>query len=292
MNKFNDVVRKRALVGVGIFCIAAVTTVGALSLREENEEQNPGQLVDLNETNPSEKGEGYLAEQPDTADSKKENKPDTTDSPKADAEKPEVKDDDKTQTADSKSPAEDTKKADSTKVEIKPEETDGDKIQTAEQPETDQKAEVLSPQVIAEQLTYHKENGLKWPVQGEILIPYSPDHGVYYTTLDQFATSEAIVISAEVGTQVLAAAKGVVIALDEDVRTGKTVTLAIGNNTQLVYGQLETGDLKAGDVLEEGACVGTVASPTRYYIEEGANVYFQVLEDGVSIDPTELLKEQ
>ncbi len=292
MNKFNDVVRKRALVGVGIFCIAAVTTVGALSLKDEEEEKTPDQLVDLNEKEPSGAEGEYLAEKPEETDPQKENKPGTEDGTKADvAEQPEVTDGDKVQTADNKDPAEDAKKADDTKTEVPPEVTDGDRTQTAEEPEEDKKTEVLSPQVIAELLTYHKENGLKWPVRGTVLIPYSPDHGVYFTTLDQFATSEAIVISAEVGTSVLAAAKGVVIAIDEDVRTGRTVTLAVGNNTQLIYGQLETGDLKVGDVLEEGACVGTVAEPTRYYIEEGANVYFQVLEDGVSIDPTELLKE-
>ncbi len=169
----------------------------------------------------------------------------------------------------------------------------GGNQQVAENPgktDGEQGAEVLSPQVIASQLTYSKANGLQWPIQGNILIPYSPDHGVYYTTLDQFATSDAVVIASAIGAEVLAAAKGVVVSIEENVRTGMTVTMALGNNTQLVYGQLDTGSLKVGDVLEEGECIGTVAAPTRYYVMEGANLYFQVLENGQSIDPTELLR--
>jgi murein DD-endopeptidase MepM/ murein hydrolase activator NlpD len=129
-------------------------------------------------------------------------------------------------------------------------------------------------------------------VEGEVIIPYSPDHGVFYQTLDQFSTSEAVVFSSVVGAKVKAAAKGVVVSIKEDVRTGTTVTLALGNNTNLIYGQLDVADLKEGDVLEAGECIGTVAEPTRYYVVEGPNLYFQVVEGETSIDPTELLKEE
>ena len=74
-------------------------------------------------------------------------------------------------------------------------------IQEVEQIED---TEVLSPQLIAEQLTFDKSMGLLWPLQGDVVIPYSPDHGVFHFTLEQFGTSDAVVLSSTVGTQVKA----------------------------------------------------------------------------------------
>ena len=323
MNKLGDLFRKRALLGVGVFLMAAVVTVGVLSIGGNDGDENPDQLVDLNDGNPSEgdkqvadgqepngddkqvaDGKEPTGDDKQVADGKEPNgddkqvadKPGTTGDDKQTADntdKPGTTGDDK-QTADNTdkpgTTGDDKQSADKTD---KPG-TTGDNTQTADKTDKTgddtQGTEVLSPQVIASKLTYNKATGLQWPLQGEILIPYSPDHGVYHETLDQFATSDALVIASEVGTQVLAAAKGVVVAIEEDVRTGQTVTLALGNNTELIYGQLVPGELKVGDVLEAGDCIGTVADPTRYYVMEGANLYFQVLENGQSIDPTELLK--
>ena len=283
MNKLSDLFRKRALLGVGVFCVAAIVTVGALSIGGNDSEENPDQLVDLNEQNPA-------GDDPQVADGTEN--PGEGDNPQV-ADKPEnPKEGDASQVADK---PENPKEEDKPQVADKPEnpkETDNQQQvadNTGKEDDT-QGTEVLSPQVIAERLTYNKADGLAWPLQGEILIPYSPDHGVYYETLDQFATSNAVIIASEVGMEVCAAAKGVVVSIEEDVRTGQTVTLALGNNTQLVYGQLMPGEIKVGDVLEAGECLGTVAEPTRYYVMEGANLYFQVLENGQSIDPTELLK--
>ena len=314
MNKLSDLFRKRALLGVGVFCVAAIVTVGALSLGGNDEEENPDQLVDLNDQNPSD-GDQQLADGTDKPEDKDDpqqvadgNTPDDkTDEPNGgedqqqvadNPEKPEDKDDQQQVADNPEKPADkdgqqqvaDDKDTTGGKTD-KPDGKDNQQVadNTGKSDDT-QGTEVLSPQVIAERLTYNKAEGLKWPIQGSVLIPYSPDHGVYYTTLDQFATSDALVIASEVGAEVFAAAKGVVVAIDEDVRTGMTVTLALGNNTNLVYGQLQTGELKVGDVLEAGECIGTVATPTRYYVMEGPNLYFQVLENGQSIDPTELLK--
>ena len=275
--KISDVFRKRALFGVAIFCITAIATVGALSIGGNEEDNTPDSLVDLNET-----------EEPDNtqvADGGQD---------KPDAQSPDIQVGDNEETPKVQTP--DIQVGDTTGT---PEDTQIPEVQNpsevAKQPEDTkepEQTEVLSPQLIAEQLSFNKETGLLWPISGEVIIPYSPDHGVYYQTLDQFSASEAMVLSSSVGTEVKAAAKGVVTAIEEDVRTGTTVTLALGNNTSLVYGQLDVTDLKEGDVLEAGECIGTVAEPTRYYVEEGPNLYFQVLEGEESIDPSELLKSE
>lgn len=289
--KISEVFRKRALFGVAIFCITAIATVGALSIGGNEEDDTPNNLVDLNKTDepgdtqvadgdenqPEVQDPGQVAENPEDTQNPEVQDPGQVAENPGDTQKPEVKD-----------PSDVAENPDDTQ---KPEVQDPSEV--ADIPdETEKPAEVLSPALIAEQLNFDKSAGLLWPISGQVIIPYSPDHGVFYQTLDQFSTSEAIVLSSAVGTEVKAAAKGVVTSIEEDVRTGTTVTLALGNDTSLVYGQLNVTDLKEGDVLEAGECIGTVAEPTRYYVVEGPNLYFKVLEGEISVDPTELLKEE
>lgn len=294
--KISDVFRKRALFGVAIFCITAIATVGALSIGGNEEDNTPDSLVDLNETNDPEDNQQQVAD----GDEQKPEVQDPSQQVGDNTEEPHVKDpgevadkpDDIGQKPEVQNPSQVAEKPDDT--EQKPEAQDPSQVaeqpKEPENPKEPEQTEVLSPQLIAEQLDFDKSAGLMWPISGEVVIPYSPDHGVFHRTLDQFSTSEAIVLSSAVGTEVKAAAKGVVTSIEEDVRTGTTVTLALGNDTTLVYGQLDVADLKEGDVLEAGECVGTVAEPTRYYVVEGPNLYFQVMEGEASIDPTELLQ--
>ena len=279
--KISETFRKRALYGVAIFCITAIATVGALSIGGNEEDNTPDSLVDLNETN--------TPDNTQVADGSEKQ------------QEPEVQVGDNTGVQDPAQTAQNPEDKDSEQValgEKEQEPEDKEPSQVAVLPETPvdttepEQTEVLSPQLIAEQLTFDKAAGLLWPISGEVIIPYSPDHGVFYQTLDQFSTSEALVLSSAVGIEVKAAAKGVVTAIEEDVRTGTTVTLALGNNTSLVYGQLDVTELKEGDILEAGDCIGTVAEPTRYYVVEGPNLYFKVMEGETSIDPTELLTEE
>ena len=304
--KISEVFRKRALFGVAIFCITAIATVGALSIGGNEEDDTPNNLVDLNKTD--EPGNTQVADGGEQTQDPGTQVGDNT-------ENPDVQVGDNTgEGTDPATTGSDVQVGDDTGEGTDPA-TTGSEVQVGEntgegnapttqdseiqvgdnteKPDDAEKpTEVLSPALIAEQLNFNKSAGLIWPISGQVIIPYSPDHGVFYQTLDQFSTSEAIVLSSAVGTEVKAAAKGVVTSIDEDVRTGTTVTLALGNDTSLVYGQLNVTDLKEGDVLEAGECIGTVAEPTRYYVVEGPNLYFKVLEGETSVDPTELLKEE
>ena len=288
--KISDVFRKRAFLGVAIFCITAIATVGALSIGGNEEDNTPDSLVDLNETNtPGENqqvADGHQESQdgkepsPDIDQPHVKDPSEVADKPEEAGKNPEVQN--PSQVADQPDITEKT-------PEVQEPAQVADQPKQPEEIKEPEQTEVLSPQLIAEQLNFDKSAGLLWPISGNVLIPYSADHSVYYQTLDQFSTSEAIVLSSAVGTEVKAAAKGVVTSIEEDVRTGTTVILALGNDTSLVYGQLEITGLKEGDVLEAGECIGTVAEPTRYYVVEGPNLYFQVLEGENSIDPAELL---
>ena len=135
------------------------------------------------------------------------------------------------------------------------------------------------------------EEGMEilWPVEGNVVLNYSADHLIYHATLDQFRTHDAIAIAAEAGTEVVAAADGVVASIEESVQTGVTITTAIGNDYYLVYGQLEASDLKVGDSVSQGEVIGTIAKVSRFYSKEGDNLYFQARCGEETLNPMSLL---
>jgi len=143
-----------------------------------------------------------------------------------------------------------------------------------------------------ENLTFNKEEGILWPVNGNVIMNYSMNHTIYYATLMLYKCNPAIIIDAEVGTEVKAAARGIVTNVEWDEETGHTVTTAIGDGYSLVYGQLdkETLNVKVGDKLNEGEVIGKIAQPTKYYTIEGSNLYFKALQDDKTVDPMLLIR--
>ena len=59
----------------------------------------------------------------------------------------------------------------------------------------------------------------------------------------------------------------------------------LGNGYEAIYGQLQEVNLEEGAYVYQGASVGTIGTPTKYYSQEGTNLYFQMKKDGESIDP-------
>lgn len=151
--------------------------------------------------------------------------------------------------------------------------------------------EAASSSVISEQalldagIQFTEENSLMWPSAGTILIDYSMDGSVYFPTLNQYKYNPALIISSETGNQVLASTKGMVESISVDEETGTTLVLNIGNGYKLTYGQLKELAVAEGDVVEEGALLGYVSEPTKYYSEEGSNLYFKMTQNDQAVDP-------
>jgi len=139
-------------------------------------------------------------------------------------------------------------------------------------------------------LSFDVEKGLLWPVEGNVIMNYSMDHLVYYATLMQYKVNPAIVIDAEVGTEVKAAAEGIITDIYDDPVTGLTVTMDIGDGYSLLYGQLKDVKHKIGDRVSEGEVIGAVNEPTKFYVVEGSNLYFMVKKDGQTVNPMLLLR--
>ncbi len=151
--------------------------------------------------------------------------------------------------------------------------------EAAEKPAEDTAAQV------APELNFTEDTIMLWPVNGEVVIDYSMDATTYFPTLDQYKYNPSLVMSAAVGDPVQAAANGQVLSISEDVETGTTLTMDMGNGYQAVYGQLKDVAVQEGQTVEAGTIIGYVNDPTRYYVEEGANLYFAMTKDGAPVDP-------
>ena len=111
-------------------------------------------------------------------------------------------------------------------------------------------------------VSFNSDSKLLWPVNGNILMSYSMDKTVYFSTLDQYKYNPAL-----------------------------TVNVDIGNGYELFYGQLKEVPVKVGDQVEAKTIIGYVSAPTKYYSVEGSNVYFEMRKDGQPVNPMEYLVE-
>lgn len=134
-------------------------------------------------------------------------------------------------------------------------------------------------------LEFSEDSTMLWPVSGEVLIDYSMDATTYFPTLDQYKYNSALVLGSVNGEPVQAAANGQVLSVVENEETGTTLTMDLGNGYQAVYGQLKDLTVSEGQIVEAGAVIGYVNDPTKYYVKEGANLYFAMTKDGAAVDP-------
>ncbi|MGI6011305.1 MAG: peptidoglycan DD-metalloendopeptidase family protein [Ruminococcus sp.] len=134
-------------------------------------------------------------------------------------------------------------------------------------------------------LDFSENTVMQWPVQGDVLIDYSMDGAVYFPTLEEYKYNPAVILSAAESQAVQAAANSKVVSVTENEETGVTVTMDMGNGYQAVYGQLQDVSVEPEQTVAAGTVIGTVAAPTKYYSEEGTNLYFAMTKDGESVDP-------
>ncbi len=139
-------------------------------------------------------------------------------------------------------------------------------------------------------LSFSEGSKILWPVDGDVILNYSMDKSIYFSTLNQYKYHPAIVISADVGSEVQCAASGKVSEIRVDEETGTTVFMELGNDYEAVYGQLKEVAVEEGEYLEAGSLLGYVSEPTKYYTLEGSNLYFQLLKEKQPVNPMEYIE--
>ena len=134
-------------------------------------------------------------------------------------------------------------------------------------------------------LTFDQEKGIAWPVNGEVIMKYSADNVVYHATLGQYKSNPALVIASGEGSNVSCSADGVVTKIGENEEIGKYVETSVGDGYKITYGGLDNVQVKKGDTIDKREILGIVAPPTKYYVDEGPNVYLKMTCKNEPVDP-------
>ena len=100
-------------------------------------------------------------------------------------------------------------------------------VDTAQKNEAPETAEAIST-TVQPTLDFKEEDGLVWPIVGDVLVNYSMDKTVYFPTLQQYKYNPAIVIAANKGDSITAAADGRVVSVSYDPAIGTRGVMDLG----------------------------------------------------------------
>ena len=152
------------------------------------------------------------------------------------------------------------------------------------------KEEDASVNAPASAFSFTANSVLVWPVEtNDIIIDFSMDSTTYFATLDMYKTSDAVCIRSNIGSPVYAAADGIVTANSYNEETGRFISMDIGDNYELTYGQLKDIQVEEGSIVSVGDLIGYISEPTKYYSVEGANLYLKMTCNAEPADPLDYL---
>ena len=136
-----------------------------------------------------------------------------------------------------------------------------------------------------------KELAFEKPVEGEIMKVYAKDNLVFSNTLQEWTTHLGIDIKADKTTVVKSSEAGTIKTIKNDPRYGLTITIEHDNGYQTVYANLLSSEFVVeGETVEKGQSIGTVGNTATFEISDEPHLHFEVLKDGVQIDPTTVIK--
>ena len=117
-------------------------------------------------------------------------------------------------------------------------------------------------------------------------------YGFYHnTTLDKYYLHTGIDFAVAAGDEVYAVQGGTVESIVTDPRLmGTTVTIAHENGLKTVYSFVDAAEgLAAGDKVEKGDVIATVAEPMGQEYKDGAHLHFEIFLNDKAVDPEEYL---
>lgn len=166
-----------------------------------------------------------------------------------------------------------------------------EEVAEAEKPqetETDEEeAQTKNTTSTVDPLHFSADTGLTWPMEGDVILItawtrlYILRHWISISTIRQLWSA------GRGNDKVYSVARGQIQGIRKDEVTGCTVTVNLGDGYQAIYGQLKELNFDVGDYVEAGHVLGYLAEPTKYFAVEGCNLYFELLKDGILVDPVE-----
>jgi murein DD-endopeptidase MepM/ murein hydrolase activator NlpD len=128
------------------------------------------------------------------------------------------------------------------------------------------------------------------PLEGEVVAAFSVDSLIYDPTLEDWRIHDALDIAAPVGTEVMAAAAGVVETVQEDPMMGLTITISHAGGYETTYAGLgATAEVLAGDRVSAGEVIGIVGEAPAAEAARGPHLHFSVSHSGDVVNPEAFL---
>ncbi|MEG1930295.1 MAG: M23 family metallopeptidase [Anaerovorax sp.] len=129
------------------------------------------------------------------------------------------------------------------------------------------------------------------PVVGTVTSGYSSEFPIYSNTLEQYVIHEGVDIEAPKNTSVVAISDGVITRMYTDDRLGITIEVLHPDGLTSRYACLSTSkNVGIGDVVKKGDVLSTVGTSSLFESLEPAHLHFEVLKEGVPMDPSPFIK--
>ena len=128
------------------------------------------------------------------------------------------------------------------------------------------------------------------PISGETVAEYAMDCLSYNATTRDWRVHNGVDIAAEAGTEVCAAADGVVYTTYEDETMGTTVVIRHDGGYTTKYSSLDADvAVSPGDEVKLGQTIGCVGSTALLESALGDHVHFSVTHNDEPMDPADFL---
>lgn len=132
-----------------------------------------------------------------------------------------------------------------------------------------------------------------WPVEGDVICPYSMTALLYDKTMSDWRTHDGVDIAAEFGKTVSAMTSGTVTKVYYDDLYGTTVVIDHGNGLQCVYSNLEEiPTVYVGDTVAAGDIIGSVGASAACESAQESHLHLSASRNGESVSPLEYLPQK
>lgn len=139
-------------------------------------------------------------------------------------------------------------------------------------------------------LHFSADSKMIWPMEGEVLIDYSPDTTTYFQTLDQYRTNPGILIQGQVGNAILAPTDARIAEVGFNDEMGNYLVLDLGNGYEATIGQLKDIAVVPEQIVKAGDVIACLNVPTRYFSVEGEHLFLELTLNGQTVDPLTYLQ--
>ena len=126
------------------------------------------------------------------------------------------------------------------------------------------------------------------PLSGHISRLHRPDIAEFSLAMNDFRTHTGIDIDGEIGANVRAVADGVITEIRDDPLMGKTVVIEHAGGFTSVYQNLQPmipQNITAGAQVSRGDVIGGVGQTALIEMMDVPHLHFEMLKDGVHVDP-------